>query len=152
MLTGQKIQQLRKDADMTQYELADRLFVSRDLVSKWETGERRPSYENIIRLSEVLSCEPEELTEKNEVLEHELSSCFPDDFICEQHKTEDLFSAFLRTLPERERNVFIRRYYYFDDSSQIGKTYGIQAGYVRLILSRTRKKLKKYLSEVKNEY
>lgn len=146
-----KLQQLRKDANMTQYELADKIFVSRDLISKWEQGERRPSYEHLIRLSEVFSCDVEELTETDKLLEDELASCFPEGFIEREHSIETILSSFLRTLPERDCSVFIRRYYYFDDSYQIGKMYGIQAGYVRMILTRTRKKLKKYVSEVHHE-
>ncbi|MBP9988150.1 MAG: XRE family transcriptional regulator [Ruminococcus sp.] len=146
-----KLQQLRKDANMSQYELADKIFVSRDLISKWETGERRPSYDNLIKLSEVLSCDIEELMETNKLLEDELASCFPNGFIEKEQNIEEILSSFLRTLPERDCNVFIRRYYFFDDSNQIGKMYDIQAGYVRMILTRTRKKLKKYLSGVYNE-
>lgn len=146
-----KLQQLRKNANMTQYELADKIFVSRDLISKWETGERRPSYNHLIKLSEVLSCNVENLIETNDLLEYELASCFPEGFTEKKQNVESILSSFLRTLPERECNVFIRRYYFFDDSDQIGKMYGIRAGYVRMILTRTRKKLKKYLTEVENE-
>ena len=142
-----KLQQLRKDANLTQYELADKIFVSRELVSKWETGERRPSYEHLQKLSVTLSCDIGELTETNSLLEEELSECFPENFTEKERNIESILSSFLRTLPERDCSVFIRRYYFFDSSEQIGKTYGIKAGYVRMILSRTRKKLKKYLSE-----
>ena len=145
-----KLQQLRKDANMTQYELADKLFVSRDLISKWETGERRPSYDYLIKLSEVLSCDVDELMETNELLEDELASCFPDGFLEREQNIEKILNCFLRTIPERDCNIFIRRYYFFDDSYQIGNMYGIQSGYVRMILTRTRKKLKKYILEVEN--
>ncbi len=146
-----KLQHLRQHANITQYELADRIFVSRELISKWETGERRPSYNYLIKLSEVFSCDVESLMETNEVLEKELASCFPEGFLYKEQSIESFLSSFLRTLPERDCNIFIRRYYFLDDSNQIGKMYGIQAGYVRMILTRTRKKLKKYLTEVDYE-
>ena len=38
MQTGQKLQALRVQRGMTQEQLAERLFVSRELVSKWELG------------------------------------------------------------------------------------------------------------------
>ena len=44
MQTGQIIMKLRSDAGFTQARLADMLFVSRDLISKWETGKRLPEY------------------------------------------------------------------------------------------------------------
>ena len=42
MDTGAKVAELRKAKGLTQQELAGKLFVSRELVCKWENGERRP--------------------------------------------------------------------------------------------------------------
>ena len=38
MELNEKLQQLRKQKNLTQEELAERLFVSRTAVSKWESG------------------------------------------------------------------------------------------------------------------
>jgi RNA polymerase sigma factor (sigma-70 family) len=57
--------------------------------------------------------------------------------------------AFLETLNERDRSVFIRRYYRLEEPFEIGEKYGIKEDYVRTILMRVRKKLKKYLKEVR---
>ena len=38
MTTGQKIQTLRKQRELTQEQLAQRLRVSRQAVSRWELG------------------------------------------------------------------------------------------------------------------
>lgn len=38
MTIGQTIAQLRKERGLTQEQLAERLLVSRQAVSKWETG------------------------------------------------------------------------------------------------------------------
>lgn len=38
MDTGEKINQIRKMAGMTQEELAEKMNVSRQTISKWETG------------------------------------------------------------------------------------------------------------------
>lgn len=42
MALGQTIAQLRKDRNMTQGELASRLYVTRQAVSRWENGETMP--------------------------------------------------------------------------------------------------------------
>ena len=54
-------------------------------------------------------------------------------------------NAFLYSLSERDRFIFVRRYYFFEDVSEISAEYGVNEGHVRTILMRTRKKLKRYL-------
>ena len=55
--------------------------------------------------------------------------------------------AFLRTQSELARNVFLRRYYYFDTRSEIARRYEISAAQVSVLLSRTRKRLRTYLQK-----
>lgn len=52
---------------------------------------------------------------------------------------------FVRNLPEREGNIFVRRYFYTDPLADIAKRYGLTENNVTVILSRTRKKLKNQL-------
>lgn len=47
MLIADKIKKLRKDNNMTQEDLADKLNVSRQTVSKWETNVGVPDIDNI---------------------------------------------------------------------------------------------------------
>lgn len=54
-------------------------------------------------------------------------------------------TAFLKNEPVMRRNVFIRRYYYFEDPADIASRYGLSQTNVRMMLSRTRKKLRNYL-------
>ena len=55
--------------------------------------------------------------------------------------------SFLRTQSARSRNVFLRRYFYFESRSEIAERYSISAAQVSVILSRTRKRLQKYLKQ-----
>ncbi|MDE6274533.1 MAG: helix-turn-helix domain-containing protein, partial [Clostridiales bacterium] len=61
MTTGQKIYECRKKAGMTQEELADRLGVSRQAVSKWESDMAFPETEKILELCKLFSLSADEL-------------------------------------------------------------------------------------------
>ena len=54
-------------------------------------------------------------------------------------------SAFLQTQNQRDRSVFLRRYFYLEDTGAIARRFGLREANVLQILSRTRKKLKQYL-------
>lgn len=54
MTLGEKIQALRKRAGMSQEELAGALGVSRQAVSRWETGETMPELPKLLALSRAL--------------------------------------------------------------------------------------------------
>lgn len=51
-------------------------------------------------------------------------------------------NGFVRGLPEKEGNVFIRRYFYSDSIKDISKRYHISENHVRVMLNRTRNKLR----------
>ena len=148
MKTGQTIAALRTKANMTQEQLAARLYVSRDLVSKWETGKSPPNYKMILKMAELFSVGAEVLFDKEQVLREELAPCIPSGCGVDPDGLTETVNGFLSSLSVRDRVVFIRRYYFFEDASDIGAEYGIKEGYVRTILMRTRKKLEKYLKGV----
>ncbi len=50
---NERLQALRKSKGMSQEELAERVGVSRQAVSKWETGETTPEVSKIIALAEL---------------------------------------------------------------------------------------------------
>ena len=53
--------------------------------------------------------------------------------------------SFLDTIPAREQDIFLRRYFYVEESSVIAQRYGMKPATVQRSLSRTRAKLKQYL-------
>ena len=147
MQTGQKIAKLRIQAGLSQAQLADALFVSRELVSKWETGSNRPDRQMLEALAKIFSVPLNELIDIDAILSEELFSAFPDDYSPDPDVLKFDLNAFLETLNERDRSVFIRRYYRLEEPFEIGEKYGIKEDYVRTILMRVRRKLKKYLKE-----
>ena len=56
-----KLRELRASANLTQEDLANQIFVSRTLVSKWESGDRYPSKDNLVRLALFFKIPQEEL-------------------------------------------------------------------------------------------
>ncbi len=52
---------------------------------------------------------------------------------------------FVRSLPERDGNVLVRRYFFAEPVADIAKRYGLTENNVMVILSRTRRKLKAHL-------
>ncbi len=61
MTTGQKIYECRKNAGLTQEELAEKLGVSRQAVSKWESDAAFPETEKILELCKMFSISADEL-------------------------------------------------------------------------------------------
>ncbi len=147
MLTGQKIAKLRQEANLTQEQLAEKLYITRELVSKWETGKRNPDYKMILKISEILNVKEEDIFSKSDGLLKELSDFIPDKYNNNSTELTEAINTFLATLNVRDRSVFIRRYYFFEDISVIAEEYKIKESNVRTILMRTRRKLKKYFKE-----
>ena len=56
-------------------------------------------------------------------------------------------NTFLRGLQERERNIFLRKYYYVETNQCIAERYSISVKNVNTILSRTRQRLKAHLEK-----
>lgn len=83
-------------------------------------------------LDELAECVPDKNTVEDQVIAAELSRSI---------------NAFLRTLPERECNVFLRRYWYSEEYNEIAERYDMKLNTVKTILFRTRTKLKEYLEK-----
>lgn len=56
-------------------------------------------------------------------------------------------NGFLRRLPERECDIFVRRCFYLESAAEIAKRYGIRPNTVTVSLHRTRNKLRNYLQK-----
>ncbi|MDD6204278.1 MAG: sigma-70 family RNA polymerase sigma factor [Firmicutes bacterium] len=60
----------------------------------------------------------------------------------EARELRQCLRRFVRSLPERDGNVLVRRYFFADSVPDIAKRYGLTQNNVMVILSRTRRKLK----------
>lgn len=65
---NEKLQELRKQKGMTQEELAEKLYVSRTAVSKWESGRGYPNLESLKAISQFFHVSLDDLLSSNALL------------------------------------------------------------------------------------
>lgn len=88
----------------------------------------------------VVNTALEELTEC-------LSSGDSPQELYQAKELEEAINRFVRSLPARDGNIFIRRYFFLESLDQIAERYGVRKASLSVTLSRTRGKLKKYLEK-----
>ena len=82
----------------------------------------------------------------------ELEECIPDtgsstEDAVEAAELQRMINEFLKTLPEKDCNVFLRRYWYSEEYAEIADRYGMNLNSVKTTLFRTRGKLKAYMEK-----
>ena len=73
MNLAEKIQNLRKEKQLSQEELAEKLDISRQSVSKWESGLALPEIDKIIMLGEIFNVTTDYLLKDGEVANNQES-------------------------------------------------------------------------------
>ena len=51
---SERLKKLRKDASLTQVDVAEKLGISQPAYASWERGVKKPTQENLIKLSKIL--------------------------------------------------------------------------------------------------
>jgi len=79
----------------------------------------------------------------------ELEECIPDERNLRESLEAEIIAEsindFLADLKESERKVFVCRYWYFDSIEEIAKRFGFTQSKVKMMLKRTRDRLKDHL-------
>ena len=65
---NEKLQELRKQRGLTQEELAEKLYVSRTAISKWESGRGYPNIESLKAIAKFFGITVDELLSTDEIL------------------------------------------------------------------------------------
>lgn len=99
---------------------------------KYKNTLKRRSGEMELALDELAECVPAAGTTEDAVAEAELQRSL---------------NRFLGTLKERDRNVFLRRYWYAEEYSEIAERYDMKLNTVKTTLFRIRGKLKTHLEQ-----
>lgn len=55
MAFAERLKELRKQARLTQVELAKRLGIGQSSYADWERGKKKPTQENLVKISQVLN-------------------------------------------------------------------------------------------------
>ncbi len=78
----------------------------------------------------------------------ELSECIGEESPIEDRiALRDMLNTYLYGLPEKNRDIFLYRYWYMMPVSDIAKRCGISEGAVKMTLSRTRRRLKEHFEK-----
>lgn len=97
---------------------------------RYRKAERRQGNESALVLEELEECIAVQASPEDAVLEKEL---------------KQILNEFLDLLPVRDRDIFLRRYFFVDSIREISQRYEIREGNVAVILNRVRKRLKQHL-------
>ena len=95
---SKNIKRLRKENNLTQDALAERLFVTRQTVSYWETGRNQPTLDMLGDLAIALNCSPLDIigTKKKKLTpEHFVALVFENEELFYQMTNDILHSPYL---------------------------------------------------------
>lgn len=95
------------------------------------TAKKRNSYYNLV-IDELEMCIPNKVNVESEIMAKEL---------------EKYINNYIEHLSEIEQVIFVKRYYFLKDISEIANDTGKSKNYITVHLHRIRTKLKKYLSK-----
>ena len=71
----EKLQLLRTNMKLSQEELANRLDISRQSITKWENGQSFPDIQNLIQLSEIFKVSIDRLVKETHISRVKMKSC-----------------------------------------------------------------------------
>ena len=67
MTFGEKLKKLRTDKGLTQEKMAEKLFVTRTAISKWESDRGYPNIDSLKQIAKLFSVTVDELLSSNEL-------------------------------------------------------------------------------------
>lgn len=69
---NEKIKEIRKNRNLTQEQFADKIFVSRNAVAKWESNRGYPDIQNLITISDVFKISLDDLIKNDKELKSKI--------------------------------------------------------------------------------
>lgn len=75
MEIGKKLKEIRRKVDLSQEQVAEKLFVSRQTISNWENERSYPDIISIIKLSDLYEISLDELLKGDQKMMEHLEEC-----------------------------------------------------------------------------
>lgn len=87
----EKLKMLRKEHNLTQEELAEKLYVSRQAITKWENGDGMPDIDNLKEISKLFNITIDELVkEEKEVVIDDNKYIYRNELTIDHNKHFDI--------------------------------------------------------------
>ena len=96
MAFAERLKELRKQAHLTQVELAKRLGIGQSSYADWERGKKKPTQENLVKISQVL----------NVSIDYLVGNSYEGVKEDELDNVEILFRMNSKGLTEEEKEIF----------------------------------------------
>ena len=118
---SERLQDLRKQAELTQVEVAEKLGISQPAYASWERGAKKPTQENLVKIAQILNVSVDYLIgnseeESNELDNIELLFRMNSKGLTEEEK--EIFKKELIEFMEERKKVFDKERYLDDNISQ----------------------------------
>lgn len=94
MKFSERLKNLRKQAHLTQVDVAEKLGISQPAYASWERGAKKPTQENLVKIAQVLNVSIDYLVGNSEEKSDELDNI------------ELLFRMNSKGLTEKEKEIF----------------------------------------------
>lgn len=99
---SEKLKEIRKNEGLSQEQLAEKIGVSRQAITKWETGKGLPDIENMVIIAEIFKTTLDELLKDSAAKQEKKTPVFVSETIydidCEKHFDVDVGNAAAITL------------------------------------------------------
>ena len=94
MVFSERLKELRKQAHLTQVELASKLGIVQSSYADWERGKKKPTQENLVKIAQILNVSVDYLVGNSEEKNDELDNI------------ELLFRMNSKGLSDEEKKIF----------------------------------------------
>ena len=91
---SERLKNLRKQAHLTQVDVAEKLGISQPAYASWERGAKKPTQENLVKIAQILNVSVDYLVGNSEEKSDELDNI------------ELLFRMNSKGLTEKEKEIF----------------------------------------------